>query len=242
VECFHASQCDSSKFEVPLRRLIHLVDILFFIIRKLDVIPTSKRLCFCMLLACKQLSRTKDEANADIVPSGSTNRNDAVVLEWGWLPQELIISILSYFDVWTLIQKKEVRRNRRQICTKIVDAKSIKAFKTNQELRIAVRKYFDKCTPDAAEKIAQTYGWPVGKWDVSNLQNFGGIFRGQGTFDEDLSAWSVLNATMMTEMVLESAMLKQDLSYWDVSKVTSKGWMFWGARSFNQDICRCSCL
>jgi hypothetical protein len=47
----------------------------------------------------------------------------ALVIERHWLLQEVYESILSYLDVPTLIKKKQVCWNWRQICTNVIHAK-----------------------------------------------------------------------------------------------------------------------
>jgi hypothetical protein len=57
------------------------------------------------------------------------------------LPEDLLLPILSHFDVKTLIEKKQVCRSWRHSCTEAIDAKRTQAFSTSEELRQAVRKY-----------------------------------------------------------------------------------------------------
>jgi hypothetical protein len=88
----------------------------------------------------------------------------------------------------TLVQKKQVCRDWKQLCTNAMDAKSStettqKAFPTNHKLQAAVKKYWgyfeimdqylqQQCSQKDAKEIATTYGWPIHQWDVSNCQNF----------------------------------------------------------------------
>jgi hypothetical protein len=102
------------------------------------------------------------------------------------LPEEVLLLVISHWNVATLVDKKMVSRNWKQLCTDTIDAKRSDAtkqvFTTNTELRAAVAtycgyysdedSYSDLSTPDDAEKLAKTYGWPINKWDVSNLQDF----------------------------------------------------------------------
>jgi surface protein len=165
------------------------------------------------------------------------------VVEWQGLPEELIPSILAHYDVRTLIEKKQVSRNWRQLCTSVIHAKRTtsstgKVFETNRELRDAVQRYCDDdaCTPDAAEEIAQTYGWLIGQWDVSNLQDFSYIFYLKRMFNEDISAWNVSNATSMHCMFFGAINFNQNLSVWNTSQVTTMYGMFNRAVAFNGDI------
>jgi hypothetical protein len=115
---------------------------------------------------------------------GATPIRLNAVIEWrALLPDDLLLPILSHFDVKTLIEKKQVCHSWRQTCTAAIDAKrtasSRKAFTTDQELHETLKKYcgynkatrsYSRCDPHVAEEIAQTYGYPISKWDVSNLR------------------------------------------------------------------------
>jgi surface protein len=162
------------------------------------------------------------------------------VVAWDLLPEELIPILLSYFDVKTLIKMKQVSRSWRQICTNVIYAKrtprTSKVFETRLELRDAVERYCNGCSPNTAEDIAQTYGWPIGRWDVSNLQDLSWIFRSQRMFNEDISAWDVSNATTMQSMFGMAIRFNQDLSLWDTSQVTIMSRMFYCAYAFNGKI------
>jgi surface protein len=125
------------------------------------------------------------------------------------LPDDLRLPIVSHFDVKTLIEKKQVCRSWRHTCTNAMDDKQTMAFSTNRELRDVVNKYcgynqatnsYSQSNPHDAEEIAQTYGYPINKWDVSTLQNFAFIFLNADTFNEDISSWNVSNATRMSGM------------------------------------------
>jgi surface protein len=165
------------------------------------------------------------------------------------LPEDLLFPIVSHWDVKTLMEKKQVCRIWRDACTKAVDAKPLtstrtkKAFSTQQELRQAVKKYCgyhqvtnsysQQCDPHDAEEFAQTYGYPINKWDVSNLINLEYIFLNVDTFNEDISSWTVSKATTMKQMFSRANAFNQDLSSWNVSNVTDMSMMFDGAHVFN---------
>jgi surface protein len=165
------------------------------------------------------------------------------------LPDNLLLPILSHLDVKTLIEKKRVCSTWRHACTEAIDAKQTsttqKAFSTNQELRQAVIKYcgfsevtksYVQCDPQAIEEIAQTYGYPINKWDVSNLQDFSNIFIAVDTLNEDMSSWNVSNVTTMFGMFGFARSFNQDLSCWNVSNMTNMEKMFCFANAFNQDL------
>jgi surface protein len=178
---------------------------------------------------------------------------NVVIIEWpsDVLPDDLWLLVLSHFDVKTLMEKKQVCRSWCHSCTEAMDAKQTMAFSTNQQLRQAVQKYcrYDEATesyssqhqnnPQDAEEMAQTYGYPIDKWDVSNLQDFSNIFQGIDTFNEDISSWNVSNATSMRGMFYGATSFNQNLSSWNVSHVTDMAMMFDSATAFNNDgICR----
>jgi hypothetical protein len=102
---------------------------------------------------------------------------DCVHVEWSALPQDLFAVIVSHWDVATLVQKKRVCRDWKQLCTDTIDAKRTETTKkmlsAKSELKAAVKKYCgynqdtesysQLCSREDAEKIASTYGWPINK-------------------------------------------------------------------------------
>ena len=118
------------------------------------------------------------------------------------LDDDMLHLVLSHFDVQTLIEKKQVCHDWKRIGTQVIDAKQTKSFVTNQELRRAVKKYcgyrdgrsyiynHDSSAggnPDVAEEFAVTYGYPIAKWDVSELEDFSHVFVCMEVFNEELS-------------------------------------------------------
>eukprot|EP00978_Attheya_sp_CCMP212_P035736 scaffold157401_cov24-Attheya_sp.AAC.1 len=61
---------------------------------------------------------------------------------------------------------------------------------------MAVNKYTKYNLVDA-EGFAQTYGWPIARWDVSRIENFSLLFQSKVSFNEDIGSWNVSNATNM---------------------------------------------
>jgi surface protein len=187
-------------------------------------------------------------------------------MDWSTIPQDVFCDIASHWDVATLVDKQRVCRDWKQRCTDAIDAKRTettqKAFSTKHELRTAVMKYcgytestpyyvnpivalhdevcqFSQvCSREDAEEIATTYGWPINKWDVFNVQDLSRIFWNIGEFNEDIGSWNTANATLMWGMFDGAEAFNQDISSWDVSNVTGMAWMFHGAESFNQNISR----
>jgi F-box-like len=120
-----------------------------------------------------------------------------VRVEWSALPQEIFLDIASHWDVATLAEKKRVCRDWKQLCTDAIDSKRTtqKAFSTSDEIQATVKKYCgyheksrwysQLCSREDAEEIATTYGWPMNKWDVSNIQDFSSLFRENWGFNQD---------------------------------------------------------
>mmetsp|Transcript_21699 Transcript_21699/g.32862 ORF Transcript_21699/g.32862 Transcript_21699/m.32862 type:complete len:181 (-) Transcript_21699:180-722(-) len=106
-------------------------------------------------------------------------------------------------------------------------------FTTEEELYNKVREYYsDKFK--FADEIARTYGWPIGKWNVSQVTNFHDIFECLYDFNEDIGDWDMSNATNLAWMFNHDACsFNQDLSKWNTSQVASMQCMFFDARSFN---------
>ena len=147
----------------------------------------------------------------------------------------LLLNTLEYLDVVTLIQKKPVCKQWQEICTNIIDNKCVhqKQFKSNDELKAAGAKY---CNGTDTEDLACTYGYPINKWNVSNINDLSGIFESKTSFNEDLSSWDVSNVTNMEYMFADAESFNQDISSWNVSNVTNMACMFAVATEFNGDI------
>jgi hypothetical protein len=104
---------------------------------------------------------------------------------WFTLPKDLFSSIVSCWNVVALVEKKPVCQDCKQLCTNALDAKQTnttkKAISSIDKLRDDVKKhcrynartlqYSQLCSPEDAEEIAATFGCPINKWDVSNIQD-----------------------------------------------------------------------
>jgi surface protein len=92
------------------------------------------------------------------------------------------------------------------------------------------------------------YGFPIGNWCVSRIQDFSFLFNtfdsgsgdrfnpGAAFFNEDISRWDVSSATTTRSMFDAAASFDQPLGNWNVSSVTDMANMFIGASSFNQSL------
>eukprot|EP00978_Attheya_sp_CCMP212_P028624 scaffold99426_cov53-Attheya_sp.AAC.3 len=160
---------------------------------------------------------------------------DNILME---VPEELASLIMSFWDVPTLVQKKAVSRHWNRLCTDVIDQKAPvprTPFETNNDLISALQKYTRYDATDA-DSFAETYGWPIDKWDVSMVQDFSHVVRNDKSFNESIGSWDVSNATTMRCMFCGATSFNQDISSWNTSSVTNMGYMFNGAASFNQDI------
>eukprot|EP00546_Thalassionema_frauenfeldii_P003428 CAMPEP_0178938026 /NCGR_PEP_ID=MMETSP0786-20121207/26102_1 /TAXON_ID=186022 /ORGANISM="Thalassionema frauenfeldii, Strain CCMP 1798" /LENGTH=105 /DNA_ID=CAMNT_0020616699 /DNA_START=454 /DNA_END=767 /DNA_ORIENTATION=- len=91
-------------------------------------------------------------------------------------------------------------------------------FMTHEELYDKVRKYHDNKII-YADELARTYGWPIGKWDVSLLTDFTKMFCQLQNFNEDISDWDMTNVTYLDRMFQQAYLFNQDLSKWNTSQV-----------------------
>jgi hypothetical protein len=106
-----------------------------------------------------------------------------------WLNQDeggLLVYTLSFLDVKTLLQKELISKAWRHLCKKTIDDKcgnnGPKPFESNQELKDAVEKYCRYSTE--MEEIACTYGYPIDKWNVSQVRDMSEVFLQMDTFNE----------------------------------------------------------
>eukprot|EP00548_Thalassiothrix_antarctica_P001113 CAMPEP_0194135012 /NCGR_PEP_ID=MMETSP0152-20130528/5087_1 /TAXON_ID=1049557 /ORGANISM="Thalassiothrix antarctica, Strain L6-D1" /LENGTH=311 /DNA_ID=CAMNT_0038831015 /DNA_START=99 /DNA_END=1031 /DNA_ORIENTATION=- len=166
--------------------------------------------------------------------------------------EDLMGVILSYLNVVTLTKKKLVSTRWGKLCIVAIDRKvsfSDKPFGSNRELKKKIRDYINvksNAVDDngneneniiiQAEKLASTYGWPIAKWDVSQIEDFSHIFSYTRDFNEDIGLWDTSNAKNMADMFSGSLSFNQDISSWNTTNVNSMNSMFAQACSFNQDI------
>jgi surface protein len=151
----------------------------------------------------------------------------------------LVMYTLSFLDLKTLLQKEKVNKIWRILCKKTIDDKcrdcGPKAFESAQELKDAVIKYC-QYKAKSMEEIACTYGYPIDKWDVSQVHDMSWLFYQMYDFNEYIGSWDVSNVTDMKSMFQGAAAFNQDIGSWIVSNVTNMAYVFYGACVFNQDI------
>jgi len=145
---------------------------------------------------------------------------------------DIVLAIFSYIDFLSLTGIQLVCLYWKGLYNGILGNK---AFMTREELKTGIDQF---CSDKVAyaDTLARTYGWPIGKWNVSLVTNFESIFMDKIFFNEDIVEWDVSSATNTSNMFHGATSFNQDISQWDTSNVTSMAGMFKGARSFNQDI------
>mmetsp|Transcript_27657 Transcript_27657/g.40834 ORF Transcript_27657/g.40834 Transcript_27657/m.40834 type:complete len:174 (-) Transcript_27657:379-900(-) len=154
------------------------------------------------------------------------------------LPFDVVLFVFGFapFSFPTLCRLKPVCKRWMQIIDRGIDTMSLKKpFLTNQELCDAVRKHAEDKTK-FAEELARTYGWPIGKWDVSQVTDFSGIFHNMYNFNEGIKDWDVSNGTNFRFMFYDATSFNQKLDKWNVSHATNMESMFEGAASFDRNL------
>lgn len=124
----------------------------------------------------------------------------------------------------------------------IADGSTGQPFTTKEELHDAVDVYIDD---ESSAFLAAEYGYPIGRWDVSLIEDFSEVFSANRNprmfhFSADLGGWN-LSSARTTESMFEGCVSFTDetngLSSWDVSSVTNMHQMF-DSSAFAGDISR----
>jgi surface protein len=81
----------------------------------------------------------------------------------------------------------------------------------------------------------------ISNWDVSNVQNFEGMFKRNDVFNQPLNNWNTGSATNMSYMFgsdtsQSDVAFNQPIGAWDVSNVTNAFRMFYDNPNFNQNL------
>ena len=85
---------------------------------------------------------------------------------------------------------------------------------------------------------ATVFNGDLSRWDVSKVTDMYEVFAKATAFNGDISRWNVARVTDMSGLFWEAAAFNIDISGWDLSSVTNMEYaMFYGATSFNQDLC-----
>mmetsp|Transcript_26895 Transcript_26895/g.40848 ORF Transcript_26895/g.40848 Transcript_26895/m.40848 type:complete len:241 (-) Transcript_26895:34-756(-) len=177
---------------------------------------------------------TKQQINSsDIIVVDPAVIRDAVVLS-----EDILMLIFSFTDFVTLIRVQRICKHwKSMVCRTLPFILGSKPFETKEELIGRIKEY---CGNKIlyADKIARLHGWPIGKWNVSEIDDFEDAFEDQVDFNEDIGELDMSNATSLSWMFYNARSFNQDLSRWNTSKVTNMHAMFYSARSFNKDLSR----
>mmetsp|Transcript_509 Transcript_509/g.763 ORF Transcript_509/g.763 Transcript_509/m.763 type:complete len:258 (+) Transcript_509:88-861(+) len=149
---------------------------------------------------------------------------------------DVTMVIMSFLNFPTLIRIQRVSTYWKVlVCRAMPGRLGSKMFMTKEELAERIGQYCnDKIK--YADDIASTYGWPIGKWNVSQITDFTFAFYIKHKFNEDISGWDMSNATNLSYMFHWASSFNQDLSKWNTSKVIHMSSMFDHAISFNGDV------
>jgi hypothetical protein len=104
----------------------------------------------------------------------------------------MVAYALSFLDVKHLLQMERVNNTWWQLCRKTIYDKSgpsgPQAFHSNEEISDAVSRYC-WCDAKVMEEIACTNGYPIDKWNVSQVENMSRVFMYWNRFNEPIGSW-----------------------------------------------------
>lgn len=138
---------------------------------------------------------TEDDSN-----DGDGDDSVMATLIEQWKHQDegaLVEHALSFLDLQALLQIETVSTAWRGCCKRAIHAKlepngtgKPRPFETKKELKDAVDKYCMK-DPKHMDAIAATYGYPIDKWNVSQITDMSGLFSEEHTFNAYIGSWDV---------------------------------------------------
>ena len=73
-------------------------------------------------------------------------------------------------------------------------------------------------------------------WNMSNVEELTGIFKGATNFNEDIGDWDTSSVTEMGAMFERASSFNQDIGNWDTSSVERMSEMFEYAENFDQNL------
>jgi surface protein len=114
---------------------------------------------------------------------------------------------------------------------------AIRVIHSKAELIAAVDQYY------MVRGANRTDDYPIGQWDVSNIQDFSYVFAASRNplliyFNADLSNWDMSQATNLSYMFHRCRRFNSDVSRWNILNATSFSHMFAGCEVFNSDVSR----
>jgi hypothetical protein len=114
-----------------------------------------------------------------------------------------VVYALSFLEVKSLLQQESVNKTWWILCKTTTHGKcgpnGPKAFQSNKELGDAVINYCEY-EAKAMEEISCTYGYPIDKWNVSQVKDMSCMFENLYTFNKTIGSWGVSSVTDMSYM------------------------------------------
>jgi surface protein len=163
---------------------------------------------------------------------------------WAVVPMDVLPQFFNYCDVRSLLEVQKTCRKWKVLGIAALDAKLTSEtrtpLKSNMQVFEAVEMYlgWDETFRGGTDYVARAYGWPIGKWDMSEVVDCSKLFFCRTTFNEDISGWDVSQVNNMTRMFTGATTFNQDISGWQTGNVETMCDMFHGATSFQCDISR----
>tara|TARA_B100000212_G_scaffold270444_1_gene209850 strand:- start:889 stop:1290 length:402 start_codon:yes stop_codon:yes gene_type:complete len=104
-------------------------------------------------------------------------------------------------------------------------------FDTRAALDNAIDAWIDNQT-----SATSVYG-VINSWDVSNIQDFKGLFKNKLSFNSNISNWDVNSGTDFSEMFYGASSFNQDIGNWNVSSslIEEKLFDFFSIPGFQED-------
>jgi len=84
--------------------------------------------------------------------------------------------------------------------------------------------------------LAGNFNQDISEWDVSIVNDMGGMFNNANKFNQTISKWNVANVTNMSNMFFQTTNFNQTISKWNVTNVTNMSNMFYEATNFNNGV------
>ena len=66
----------------------------------------------------------------------------------------------------------------------------------------------------------------MANWDMSNVTDLSGMFRGARSFNQNIGSWNTVNITNMSSMFGDALAFNQNIGSWNTANVTNMGGMF----------------
>ena len=81
-----------------------------------------------------------------------------------------------------------------------------------------------------------TFNGDISHWDTSSVTDMESMFRGSSAFNQAIGNWDTSSVADMSTMFAGAAAFNQAIGNWDTSSVTNMNYMFQLATAFNQDL------